>query len=98
MQILSDTSKWKTGAPVLERLRAIILLAGSVRPSSFQRSIGRSVLDLPVDGSRSLFQAWHESFLSLARFVGSTGLPVRTITDGKGPAPALPLAGGEAIL
>jgi hypothetical protein len=46
--------------PLIRRsdVRSLVLLGGSVRPTPFLASIGRSVLDLPVRPHRSILDIW----------------------------------------
>jgi hypothetical protein len=67
-----------TAAPPL---RALVLLAGSVRPSHLSKSIGRSLLDLPVDEGLSVLQLWEAEAQRLADAAGLPELPVRVVLD-----------------
>ena len=71
----------------LKRLKAIILLGGKVRQSSFGSAIGRSVLDLPLDENGTIFNHWVTQSNELARRVGLDGLLVRVMVDQKGHEP-----------
>jgi hypothetical protein len=72
------------------RLRAVVLLAGSVRPSQLSRSIGRSLLDLPVDESSTVASLWHSHGADLAERAGLDRLPLRILIDREGAEPRLP--------
>jgi hypothetical protein len=71
----------------LHRLRAMVLLGGSVRPTPLAASIGRSVLDLPVDDTGSIFNHWLTHAHELARHAGLEQLPVRVMVNQTSPLP-----------
>jgi N-acetylglucosaminyldiphosphoundecaprenol N-acetyl-beta-D-mannosaminyltransferase len=78
------------GAPhsrSLHRLRALILLGGSVRSSELSTQIGRSLLDLPVDDTGSIFNHWLAQAADLARHAGLEQLPVRMMVNQTSPLP-----------
>jgi hypothetical protein len=62
-------------------LRALVLLGGSVRPSHLSRSIGRSLLDLPVEPGLSVLQLWEHEADRLAKLSGSADMPMRVVLD-----------------
>src|SRR5689334_11722744 len=63
------------------RLRALVLLAGSVRQSDLGRVIRRSLLDLPVEGGRTVLSMWQASAEALAADAGLDSLPIRVAID-----------------
>ena len=65
-----------------------VLLAGGLRPSPLASAAGRSVLDLSVDGKRSILQHWLDLLGALASPDGKP-IPVR-ILHGSALAPASP--------
>jgi len=71
----------------LNRLRAVVLLGGSVRQTELATSIGRSVLDLPVDENGSLINHWLSHVTELAQYAGVDSLPVRVLVNRKSPEP-----------
>jgi len=73
----------------LARLRALVLLGGSVRPNSLTSSIGRSVLDLPLEQSATLLDHWVAHAQEVARSAGLTNLPVRVMVNRNSPEPSL---------
>jgi hypothetical protein len=79
------------------RLRAVVLLAASLRPTPLTAAIGRSVLDLPVERDRTLLDLWSEHVRSLAASLGTAQLPLRILRDGDTPA-ARPSAGAGAAV
>jgi hypothetical protein len=65
----------------LNRLRAVILLGGSVRPNELTIQTGRSVLDLPLDESSTIFNYWLQQCSDLARHANLDSLPVRVMVN-----------------
>ena len=71
----------------LSRLKALVLLGGQVRPTNLSISIGRSLLDLPVDENGSVLNHWLGSAMDLAKATGLERLPVRVMVDRTSPEP-----------
>lgn len=71
----------------LRRLRAVVLLAGAVRPMPITAATGRSILDLPIDNEASILQQWIEHAAALARMAELPALPIRTMVNGHSPDP-----------
>jgi hypothetical protein len=69
------------------RLRGLILLGGSVRPTALTTSIERSVLDLPLDDGGSIFNHWLGHAGELARLFEMEKLPVRVMVDSNSTEP-----------
>ena len=65
---------------ILNRLRAIVLLGGTVRPTGLSAAIDRSVLELPITAGRSLLDLWCDHASELARLVNHK-LVVRVLID-----------------
>lgn len=65
---------------ILSRLRAIVLLGGTVRPTGLSAAIGRSLLELPITAGRSLLDLWCDHASQLASLVGKK-LIVRVLID-----------------
>ncbi len=82
-----------TTAPVhgdassLTRLKALVLLGGHVRSSPLSLSIGRSLLDLPLDENGSVLNHWLNHSIELAKAIGLEKLPVRVMVDRNSPEP-----------
>jgi hypothetical protein len=74
----------------LGRLRALVLLGGSVRPTPLTQSIGRSMLDLPLDDHGTILNHWQYHAAELARLAGLGTLPLRVLVDKHSPAPTTP--------
>lgn len=71
----------------LHRLRAMVLLGGSVRATPLATSVARSVLDLPLDDSGSILNHWLQHAADLARHAGLPNLPVRVMVNRDAPDP-----------
>lgn len=71
----------------LHRLRAVVLLGGSVRQTELATSIGRSVLDLPIDEETTLLNYWLSHSAELSQYAGVEALPVRIMVNHKSPEP-----------
>ncbi len=78
----------------LRRLRGLILLGGSLRPTSLSTSIGRSILDLPVDERGSILQHWCLQAADLAKAAALDSLPIRVLVDQVSPQPVSLAASG----
>jgi hypothetical protein len=70
----------------LPRLRALVLLGGSVRPSPLSLATNRSVLDLPLDDGGSLLNYWLRQSVDLAAAAGMASLPVRVMVSHNSPS------------
>ena len=66
---------------VIDHLQAVVLLAGSVRPTLMQESIGRSVLDLPVDDGCTILEKWHYQTEQMAELFGIERMPLSVRID-----------------
>jgi N-acetylglucosaminyldiphosphoundecaprenol N-acetyl-beta-D-mannosaminyltransferase len=71
----------------LARLKAVVLLGGAVRATPLSSSIGRSLLDLPLDETGSVLNHWLNHASELAKAVGLEKLPVRVMVDRNSPEP-----------
>jgi N-acetylglucosaminyldiphosphoundecaprenol N-acetyl-beta-D-mannosaminyltransferase len=71
----------------LHKLRGLILLGGSLRPTSLSSNIGRSILDLPVDAEGSILKHWTIQAAELVKLAGLETLPIRVLVDQVSPAP-----------
>ena len=65
----------------LSRLRAIVLLGGSVRASALVSAAGRSVLDLPLDEKGTILNHWLRHADDIARWAALERLPVRVMVN-----------------
>ena len=88
-----DADKQKQGAPqgpaisskpALElqgRVRAVILLAGSVRANSLRKATDRFAMDLPMDAEKSILDCWQDQLDDLAYELKLSELPARVMID-----------------
>lgn len=81
-------------APEGRRLRAIILLAGSVRTGDLTRLIGRSELDLPVGFGHTVLSRWASEAGGVASEFGLGSIHVRVLVAPGSRAPSRPEAPG----
>lgn len=72
----------------LNRLRSVVLLAGSVRPNPLRKAVGRFVLELPIEAQHSLLDNWHQQLAATAVHFSIERLPIRVIVDRTTPMPA----------
>src|SRR5687768_87824 len=72
----------------LVRLRALVLLGGSLRADAFASGIRRSVLDLPVDSTHSLLNLWQDHAASLADAAGLDEIQARVLVNSAAAQPA----------
>jgi N-acetylglucosaminyldiphosphoundecaprenol N-acetyl-beta-D-mannosaminyltransferase len=80
----SDNSQ---SAKALARLRSVVLLGGSLRQTELSTSIGRAILDLPVDESGSILNHWLSHAAELAHYAGLGTLPVQVLVSRNTPEP-----------
>jgi len=71
----------------LSRLRALVLLGGSVRASALAASVRRSVLDLPIDENGTVLNHWLRHADEIARWAALDRLPVRVMVNQTAPEP-----------
>lgn len=77
---------------MLSKLRACVLLSGSIRASDLLRGTGRSPLSLPADPHRSVLASWALQAEALGAAVGRGTLALRVLVDRTSPLPAPPRA------
>lgn len=68
-------------------VQSLVLLGGSVRPTPFLESIGRSVLDLPVRPHRTILDIWLEEAAQLDRHALHARPEVRILVNRAGAFP-----------
>lgn len=71
----------------LAQLRAVVLLAGTVRATAFMRAIQRSVLGLPLGMGRTVLDHWSEQVNQLANDVVGRQITVRVMVGKNTPRP-----------
>lgn len=93
------TERWSPRqAHLIARLRAVVVLAGSVRPTRLRRAAGRFVLELPVDSQRTVLDCWHEQVTALLEYFELERLPVRVMIDHATPPARPPTSDGPVEL
>ena len=80
---------------MLESLKTVIVLAGSIRASRLRAAVRRSILDLPVDADHTLMAHWHEQIAALARHIGRPRLAAHVLVEHLSPIPTVPTADAE---
>ena len=91
----------KTVTPLAElrqHLKALILLGGTMRASHFSKTIGRSILDLPVSADQSILALWMKRSADLASAFELDTLTVRVIIDRRSRIPTPPVMDERIIL
>jgi hypothetical protein len=68
----------------------VILLSGAIRSSDLARSIGRSVLDLPIDSNVTILQQWRDQTEALASSIGGRSIDLRVTVDQNSLTPHAP--------
>jgi hypothetical protein len=71
----------------LSRLKALVMLSGVIRAKSWLCDIGRSALDLPIDGTRTVLSQWLEQAARLADVPGVGRFAVKVLVDRASPMP-----------
>ena len=65
----------------LARLRAVVLLAGSVRANHLRKVTNRRALQMPIAQDQTVFDCWREQLTTMAERLGVSALPVRVMID-----------------
>ena len=65
----------------LSRLRAVVLLAGSVRANHLRKLTNRRALHMPIAQGQTVLDCWREQLTSMAERLGVSALPVRVMVD-----------------
>lgn len=73
-----------------EKLRAMVLLAGSVSPGRLLQRIGRSLFELPLEKGYTILDGWRRQVADMVGVFGLGTLPVRVLIDRGSPEPAAP--------
>lgn len=85
--------------PALERscarLRAVVILAGTVRAGVLRQAVDRSLLDLPITAADTVVSLWHSQVESLAEALGVDQLPIRYVLAQASLPPTLPPQSGR---
>jgi N-acetylglucosaminyldiphosphoundecaprenol N-acetyl-beta-D-mannosaminyltransferase len=72
---------------MLRRLRALVLLGGSVRPTPLASATGRNPLDLPLGENGTILQHWLHHAADVVGLAELANLPVRILVDRHSPEP-----------
>ena len=83
---------------IIKRLRAVILLGGSLLLGSLSTATGRSLLDLPVASGRSVFDCWRDHLKNFASSHSIDSLTARLIIDHRASKPKLSVCEGVVNL
>jgi hypothetical protein len=81
-----------------EHLRAVVALAGTLRPSVLAGAIGRSLLDLPLAVNQTVLGHWQDQVADLARYLGTTPLPLRLLVNSGAKQPKVPTSTAQDIV
>ena len=73
------------GLKTLSGVRAVVMLAGSVRANQLRKATGRSPLEMPVSSNRTVLDEWREQLTAVAEQAGLRELPVRIMVDQSSP-------------
>jgi hypothetical protein len=84
-------------ARLLRRVRALVLLGGSLRPSLLSAATGRAVLDLPLSADKTLLEEWRDQIAVLRRQCRMDDLAVQLQLDQHSLAPRGPTANGCGV-
>lgn len=79
LQVFTTTAKSRPA--IIARIRALVLLGGSVRPTPLHLATGRSVLDLPLDRRGSVLAGWLAEAATLRHSLEIDSLPVRVMVN-----------------
>jgi len=63
------------------RVRAVVLLAGSLQQKDLRRAINRPLLELPVEAGRTVLCHWGRQVQQLAEAMDVSSLPMRVMID-----------------
>jgi len=80
---------------VRHRIRAVILLAGLVRPTELSSRLKRAILSLPIDTDFSILDAWRGQAAMLSRTLRAEKLPVRIIVNRQAVPPTVRPSDGQ---
>jgi hypothetical protein len=83
-RVIEPRAKPAAGASIA-KLRALVLLAGSVRPTRLGTAIGRPLFELPLQKGTSILDAWRREAWTLGQSVEQPALPVRIMIDRSAP-------------
>ena len=97
-----DPAEDRTDAPVdpaaRDRLRALVLLSGSVRSNPLSLGIGRSVLDLPINAEQTVLDHWQQQVGEMAAELSLEQLPVRVMINRRATPPTIRSNNGQVVM
>lgn len=76
------------------QLRTVVLLAGAVRSNPLRRATGRSLLELPLESTTHVLDAWRHLLSDMAEDLAFDDLPARIMVDRGGPLVASTASAG----
>ena len=76
-----DTTPRPLESSRLDRLRAMILMGGSVRPTRFSTAIQRAIMDLPADRGHRIMDLWRKELTGVLDDAGIDQLPLRVLVN-----------------
>lgn len=94
--IASRASLTEAAKEVARTPAAVVLLAGSVRPTRLSQSLGLTLLQLPIDAHSGLIDVWRKQVNDFAMAAGWSSLPVRVMLDRASTLPPVPSGNGRA--
>jgi hypothetical protein len=93
---LRAAHEWVNAGQLTDRLRGMVLLAGSVRANELSRAIGRSILDLPIGFGGTVLGRWMNEANQLAATLGLDRLSVQVLVAHGSRIPSPPKSSGPA--
>jgi UDP-N-acetylglucosamine transferase subunit ALG13 len=87
--IIRSRRPGKELSPLLKNLGGLILLEGAVRRSTFSHAIRRSLMELPIDSTRSILDLWQQQLKALANSLDIERLPCRIVAGHRSRPPRL---------
>lgn len=80
------------------RLRAVILLSGTLRVTPFGQAVARSHLDLPLDADQSILAGWRTAAHNLAERCGLNAIALRVLLNQRAARPVSATATSQVRL
>jgi len=81
VQPMPPVRRHRTSASSVYAVRAVVILAGSVRTTTLRKRSRRSPLEMPVGANRTVLDCWREQLTGLADALGLDHLPVRVMVS-----------------
>lgn len=96
-QLIESVEASPSARKFLEDIRAVVILAGQIRPNGMASALGCSLLDLPVDAEQSLVDLWRRQAHYLAEMAGLLEIPLRILIADKDVRPTIGEASDGAL-